>query len=281
VFPAALDQVAIVNVRANAYNWLQPRKDESTMDSRSPYPYSNQLKNGLTMNPSSINRNETYGASSLPIASMSGSVPDETMIHGSKTSGLGACCSIGDCSIRRALWAMTAAIVLFGTLAIGFMVWFTQQTRTSQATNWSIPSVIDATAAVSSEKYSIATGLVGDSEGFFVLDHNSGMLQCTVMYSRMGKFNARFMVNVNDALGAGSKGGQYVMVTGQADFPASSNNPVASTVVYVLNTATGNFAAYGVPFDRTALNAGRPQQGAMFLLGTGQANPVVDRDAVR
>lgn len=190
------------------------------------------------------------------------------------------CCSLGGCPLHRAMWALTATIVVFGMLGIGYLIWLTNQR--AAAAGWQFPATVDAAAAVTSEKYSIATGLVGDeAEGLFVLDHNSGLLQCSVMYPRVGQFLGLFTINVGDALGTGGKGGTYIMVTGQADFPRASNRPIASTLVYVLNTATGNFAAYAIPFDRTQVNSGRPQQGALIPMGSGQANPVIDRDALR
>ena len=193
---------------------------------------------------------------------------------------LGACCSTGGCRLHRAVWALTVTIGLLGSLGLGYLAW--QANRDSTASDWQFPATVDATSAVSSEKYSMATGLVGDeAEGLFVLDHNSGLLQCTVMYPRMGQFMGLFTVNVGEALGTAGKGGSFIMVTGNADFPRASNRPVATTLVYVLNTATGNFIAYAIPFDRTLVNSGRPQQGTLIPMGTGQANPVVDRDALR
>ncbi len=141
---------------------------------------------------------------------------------------------------------------------------------------------IDASAAASSEKFSMATGAVGESgEGLFVLDHNSGLLQCAVLYPRAGQFMGLFTTNVGEALATGGKGGNYLMVTGQLDFPSSSARPAAPLLVYVLDTATGNYACYGVPFNRAKVNAGTPQQGAMVLVATGTANPVADRDSGR
>lgn len=140
---------------------------------------------------------------------------------------------------------------------------------------------LDATAAVSSEKFSLATGMISDrAEGLFVLDHNSGLLQCSVMYPRVGQFLGLFVVNVHDALGSG-KGAEYMMVTGMVDIPQNNANPFASSVVYVLNTTTGAFACYSIPFNRTMMNSNKPQQGQMSLVGLGNADPVVDRDAVR
>lgn len=142
--------------------------------------------------------------------------------------------------------------------------------------------MLSATSAVTGEKFSMATGEVTEeADGLFVLDHNSGLLQCSVVYPRIGRFMAQFTVNVGEALGTGGKGGSYLLLTGRADFPRASNNPVGSTIVYVMDTATGNYASYYVPFNRQALTAGRPQQDLMRLIATGSANPVIDRDALR
>ncbi|TWU37285.1 hypothetical protein [Novipirellula artificiosorum] len=141
---------------------------------------------------------------------------------------------------------------------------------------------IDATAAVNSENYSMATGDVSeDAEGLFVLDHNSGLLQCSVIYPRAGRFMASFTAQVGEALAVGGKGGNYVMLTGRADFPRSSSTPAAPSVVYVLDTATGNYACYGIPFNKVFVSSNRPQAGALVLIATGSANPILDRDAIR
>ncbi|TWU38945.1 hypothetical protein Q31b_40230 [Novipirellula aureliae] len=143
-------------------------------------------------------------------------------------------------------------------------------------------SPIEATAAETSERFSMATGPVSDdAEGLFLLDHNSGLLQCNVIYPRAGRFMASFSAQVGEALGAGGKGGQYLMMTGLAEFRQSSATPAAPSVVYVLDTATGNYACYGIPFNRVLVNSNRPQQGVMQLIATGTANPVITRDPSR
>ena len=120
----------------------------------------------------------------------------------------------------------------------------------------------------SSEKFSIATGpSADDAEGLFVLDHNSGLLQCTVIYPRIGQFRAKFTTNVAEPWGPAAKGGSYIMVTGRVRFPQSEQSSSSSTVVYVMDTATGNYACYGIPFDQTAVPKNRPQQGLMVLIG--------------
>ena len=72
-----------------------------------------------------------------------------------------------------------------------------------------------------------------------------------------------------------------MMVTGRAQFPRASNRPAASTLVYVMDSATGNYACYGIPFDHTATTRNQQQQGVLVLVATGSANPVVDRDNLR
>ena len=141
---------------------------------------------------------------------------------------------------------------------------------------------VDAAAAVSSEKFSMATGAISqDAEGLFMLDHNSGLLQCSVIYPRARRFLGNFSINVTEALPTGGKGGQYMIATGLANFPSSSSQPAASSVVYVLEVSSGAYACYGIPFNRAAMNANRPQQQPMVLLSTGTANPLVDRDSER
>ena len=92
---------------------------------------------------------------------------------------------------------------------------------------------------------------------------------------------ARFSINIAETLGTGAKGGQYLMVTGRANFPRASNRPAAATVVYVMDSTTGNYACYGIPFDHTAVPRNQPQQGLLVLIGAGSANPLVNRDDLR
>ncbi|TWT89566.1 hypothetical protein [Neorhodopirellula pilleata] len=198
-----------------------------------------------------------------------------------------SCCGLSGFFNVSRLWAVGCAVVTL--TAIGAATYFAgaadearRQAEKSSANPWSDLPIANATAAVTSEKYSLATGLISEgTEALFVLDHNSGLLQCSVVYPRMGRFLATFTCNVADALGTDGKGGTYIMATGTADFPRSSNRPVGFSVVYVLDTATGNYACYGVPFDRVAMNANRPQQGLMVLISQGSANPVIDRDDLR
>ena len=184
------------------------------------------------------------------------------------------------CELQRVGIAFLAVVTL---ISVGIASYFAGRNQSPLNQELSELPLLNAAAAVSGEKYSIATGIVSEeADGFFVLDHNSGLLQCNVIYPRVGgKFMARFSTNVNEAVGTGAKGGKYMMLTGRAQFPRASNNPAAATVVYVMDTASGNYACFGIPYDRVTANANRPQQGAMRLLTTGTANPVIDRDNLR
>ncbi len=190
-----------------------------------------------------------------------------------------ACCGLGHFAGMALVAVSLASVAVAG--------YFVGKSRTLQAQSQPPFSMIDfplidATTAVSSEKFSMATGPMSEeAEGLFVLDHNSGLLQCTVIYPRAGQFMASFTTNVSEALATGGKGGTYMMVTGTADFPRASNRPAAPSVIYVLNTSTGGYACYGIPFNRQLVNANQPQTGALVLIATGMANPVIDRDALR
>jgi hypothetical protein len=197
------------------------------------------------------------------------------------------CCSFGDLLNRLSArsFAMTAmlAVTLLAVAVAGYFAGVASGVRDSEQSSevgsLTFPTTIDATGAVSSEKFSIATGLVSEeAEGFFVLDHNSGLLQCSVFYPRVGKFLANFTINAGELIGAGGKGGSYIMVTGQADMTRGGRGAqIAPTLVYVLNTASGNFAAFAIPFDRQAAVTNRPQQAALIPVGTGTASVLPTR----
>jgi len=205
--------------------------------------------------------------------------PDHVTIPQSESLGGGICCRS-----RQSLTVPILAGVTIASLCVA--AYFAGQNSQSRppASPWLDSLQLTPTAASANKEnaYSIATGQVSeDAEGVFVLDHNSGLLQCNVIYPRTARFSAQFTTNVGDALGTSGKAGDYLLVTGGVNFPRASNRPASPTIVYVLDTATGDFACYGIPFDRAAVATNRAQQGAMVLLHTGKANPVIDRDDLR
>jgi hypothetical protein len=189
----------------------------------------------------------------------------------SVASGPAACCCPGLQGMARLLGV---------ALIAGLVGYWAASWKTGRDPGWGADlPVIDASAAASDEKFSVATGLVSeDAEGFFVLDHATGILQCRVYSPRFETLNAAYTANVGDLLAAGGKGGSYLMVTGQSDMTRGQRAAqLAPTVVYVLNTATGNFAGFAIPFDRQAAVSGRPQQGVLIpipaLAGTAAVVP--------
>ncbi|QDV21931.1 hypothetical protein [Aureliella helgolandensis] len=144
-------------------------------------------------------------------------------------------------------------------------VWYGQKTPVTP-----LPPLL-ASASSSSDTMAMATGAVSeDAEGVFFLDFITGDLQCLVYYPRSGTFGAHFATNVTGNLGGGGKNSKYMMVTGQAVTKATSGGarPGAS-LVYVTDSTNGTFAAYAIPWNRTAESSNRPQTGALVYVGGG------------
>lgn len=180
--------------------------------------------------------------------------------------------------------ATMACVTIVSLATAGYFVGVSNANRSdsdASAANFRfpLPETINAVGAVANEKFSITTGVVSEeAEGFFVLDHNSGIVQCTVYYPRQNQIMASFTANAGEVLGAGGKGGSYLMVTGQADLSRGGRPGIlAPTILYVLNTANGNYALFSIPFDRQAVAQGRPQQGIMIPVGAGTAAVVPTR----
>ena len=69
------------------------------------------------------------------------------------------------------------------------------------------------------------------------------------------------------------------MTTGMINFPrgASAARP-GNSVVYVMDTSTGAFAAYAIPWRRELASIGRPQAASMILMDMGRARTVAIRE---
>ena len=133
-----------------------------------------------------------------------------------------------------------------------------------------LPELLAASAS-SSDTMAVATGPISqDAEGVFFLDFNTGDLQCLVYYPRYGAFGAHYYANVLPQLGGGGKNSKYIMVTGEA-IPSqlSSNTAPGASLVYITDVTTGLFAAYAVPWNRTAESSGRMQSGPLVYVGGG------------
>ena len=177
--------------------------------------------------------------------------------------------SLSSTQPRTFSWRLWTLLVLTSVgscaiLATGYWLGTRNQSRIE------LPPML-ADAAVNSDTMAVATGLISnDAEGIFFLDFLTGDLQCLVYYPRAGAFGAHYFGNVLPQLGGGGKNAKYLMVTGQAITRASTGGarPGAS-LVYVTDVNSGMFAAYAVPWDRTAESSNRMQSGPLVYVGGG------------
>lgn len=141
---------------------------------------------------------------------------------------------------------------------------------------WLEQRYLNAMASHGADTMAIATGPIDDSEGLFVLDYLTGELTCFVLNSRSGKFDAGFKTNVIQSLGVEpGKKPKYLMVTGVADFPRGiGGGQLGQCAVYVVDSNTGHFGVWGVPYNRQAAVRGGGQWGALFFINAGKARNV-------
>lgn len=167
------------------------------------------------------------------------------------------------------LFAVLSAFGLCLTAAVGGGFWLGSN-RQSANSAFTLPLLHAATAATSSTM-AVATGQISDNaEGIFFLDFITGDLQCLVYYPQMGTFGARYYTNVLQQLPGGGRNSQFLLVTGGAITIGSTGGPrPGASLVYVTDATSGMFAAYAVPWDRTAESGHRMQSGPLVYAGGG------------
>lgn len=167
-------------------------------------------------------------------------------------------------------------------VGVGMLVGALVAAKSQPAPSLQFPeTVLHASGSHSGESFAMATGMFDESvEGVFLLDYLTGDLQCWVLNTQYATFSAQFKHNVLMDLGVEQgKKPNYVMVTGSASFTRGANVLMpASSVVYVADANTGNFAAYGVVFNRTMFKSGAVQQGDFKKLGAGKARALAIRE---
>ena len=89
-----------------------------------------------------------------------------------------------------------------------------------------------------------------------------------------------FKYNVINDLGVQQgKDPNYVMVTGQTQFLRGTGSQTpAMCVLYVMDANTGNFAAYGLAWNRTMARGPQVQTGTLTLLQPGKARTLEIRE---
>ena len=137
---------------------------------------------------------------------------------------------------------------------------------------WTFPKeLLNATATHGGSNLAVCTGpLDEDAEGLFTLDYLTGELKGWVYYPRFARFGGFFVTNVQPFLGV-SKNPEYLLVTGTSRvFGQASNVRPSQSQIYVVDTRSGYFAAFSVPWNGAMANSGAPQNGTFTFVDGGQ-----------
>lgn len=187
---------------------------------------------------------------------------------------------------KRSWFPLAIGLALGLTLSLGFIVG-ALATRSWESPQLVLPEThLRAMATDGDDSFAVATGMVSeDTEGVFFLEFETGNLTCAVIYPKTGTFGARFATNVTEVLvpSKQKKNQKYLMVTGLTAAKAGFTGNVrpASSVVYVVDSSTGQFACYTMPWNRQAANLGQPQEAPMKLVYQGVVGQLGgDRGAV-
>jgi hypothetical protein len=148
-------------------------------------------------------------------------------------------------------WGIAAAAA--GLLAIGF---------TLGAGTARLPRASALTALVE-ESFAVCTAPIdGGTEGFFILDFETGDLTGGVLNAGTSKFGVGFRHNVLKDLGfkpGKVKSPRFMLVPGAANFTGNAAGRMAASVLYVTDAATGVTVAYGIPWNaQQAAGGGGP-----------------------
>ena len=172
-------------------------------------------------------------------------------------------------------------LMLFSGLALGTLFGLMLAATWSQPTEstWQLPiTELQASATHGGNTMAIATGPIDQGvEGLFVLDFITGEMQCSVLNPRNGQLGGMYKHNVVADLGVaeGNKQPKYLMVTGAANFRVGGGNVrPAQSVVYVADGNTGRYAAYMLPWNRSAAQFNFAQVNPFVLLGKGTARNI-------
>lgn len=163
-------------------------------------------------------------------------------------------------------WGAASILALLTCASVGY--W---HGRNERQPPWSGLDLSQVSSTAMGSNMAVATGPVSDeADGVFFLDFLTGDLQCLVYYPRLGAFGARYYTNVQSQLPGSGKNAQYLMVTGNASpSRASSNLRPANCLIYITDVNSGMFAAYAVPWSKTAESSAQAQGGPLVFVGGG------------
>ena len=139
---------------------------------------------------------------------------------------------------------------------------------------------LHAAATHGIDKFAIATGLVdGTVEALYFLDFLTGDMRAAVINPKNGRFTSFYSRNIAADFGGAGRSSGYLMVTGAANMPrGTANFQYANSIVYVAEAATGQVAAYTIPWNSTQHAAGKVQYGEFKPLDVQQFRTAFVRD---
>ncbi len=135
------------------------------------------------------------------------------------------------------------------------------------------PIDLNAGAAIKNDSLSMATGLItSEVEGLWMLDHESGNLQCWVMNPRTGAVAGVYGVNVANDLELSKGKPDFLMAAGNFFFTGGNvgNRAPANSICYVANTTSGIVAGYSVAINRQTINRGISETGRLTRVCIGK-----------
>jgi hypothetical protein len=127
-----------------------------------------------------------------------------------------------------------------------------------------------AMSSLSDETFAVCTTPIdGSTEGFFVLDFETGDLSGGVLNQNTAKFTTSYRHNVLKDLGfqpGQVKAPRFLIVPGRASFTGNSGNKMAQSVLYVTDASTGVTVAYGIPWSAQQATSGKSVTAALIPL---------------
>ena len=172
--------------------------------------------------------------------------------------------------------ATTAWLTIGGLLLIGLVAGTGAFIGTRYAADQEVatlPIELQAATSANNDALSMSTGLItSEVEGLWLLDHETGKLQCWVMSPRTGAVAAIFTTNVAKDLDSSKGQPKLLMTTGNFFFTGgrAGNLTPAQSICYVANTTSGVVAGYSVNVNRTQIQRGGKQGGELTKVCTGK-----------
>jgi hypothetical protein len=168
-------------------------------------------------------------------------------------------------------------LVITGLLGIGIMsgvgAFLGNQWAGNESTTLTKPIDLHAGAAIKNDSLSMATGLItNEVEGLWLLDHETGNLQCWVMNPRTGAVAGVYATNVAKDMELSKGKPEFLMAAGNFFFTGGNvgNLSPANSICYVSNTTSGIVAGYSVAINRQALKRGIAENGRLTRVCIGK-----------